>query len=94
MSGQAKVQGSGPVVEHTEDCPAERGDCTCGGYVPRSVADALADALAEIKKVTAIEDSGDVDPRTQYRQVQEVEQIARQALAAYRAGRNTNEETG
>jgi hypothetical protein len=21
-------------VEHTEDCPADRGDCTCGGYVP------------------------------------------------------------
>jgi hypothetical protein len=53
--------------------------------VPRSEAEALAEALEAIRSATAIEDSGDVDPLTQYRQVKRAESIATETLAAYRS---------
>ena len=60
MSADAEVQ-EGWSVEHTEDCPAERGDCTCGGYVPHEVAERLAEALEGIDNTKTSSNPVDLD---------------------------------
>lgn len=48
--------------------------------VPASELERAVEALEEIRRVVAIEDSDDVDPRLQYQQVKRVQEIVATAL--------------
>lgn len=74
MPEQSHLQGSEWAIEHTEDCPADRGDCVCGGYVPLSVAEKLATAArVYFREFDHLIGDGDYPER----------RALREALAAY-----------
>lgn len=83
MPEQSHLQGSEWAIEHTEDCPADRGDCVCGGYVPLSVAEKLATALERIGYPSSFTASRSVAAGH-----------AREALREFRAAYPREETTG